>query len=280
MKKILNQILLLTAVMATFTACEKDENRITYEGGTNPVLSANKVDNIPMSFPTKDNEAVTFSWTNPDYRFTTGVSSQDVTYTLEMDTLGANFSSPNIVRASISKDLRVTYKQSQINDFLLNQLALNATQSYDVEVRVISSLFNNNSRLISNTLRFNITPYAIPPKVNPPSSGKLFITGSATPASWQCGCGEPELLSQKFTQLSPTLFELPSINITGGGSYLLLPVYGSWAAKYGFTGAGNANNVLGDDFKEQGNDFKAPNEGGLYKITVDFQRGKTTLVKL
>lgn len=280
MKKIINKLFLLSALAMTFASCKKDENQIKFDGGTNPVFSANKLVNIPLTFLTRDEEAVTFSWTNPEYKFTTGISSQDVTYTLEIDTAGANFSSPNIKRASISKDLSVSYTQNQFNDFLLNQLVLTPTVTYNIEVRVISSLFNENAKLISNTLSFEVTPYAIPPKVNPPASGNLYITGSATPASWQCGCGEPELLSQKFTRVSTTLFELPSIQITGGGSYLLLPVYGSWSAKYGFTGAGNANNVFGDDFKEQGNDFKAPAESGLYKITVDFQRGKTTLVKL
>jgi hypothetical protein len=66
----------------------------------------------------------------------------------------------------------------------------------------------------------------------------------------------------------------------------LLPRYGTWSAfppdpeKYGFTGGNNLNNPLGDDFKAFGGDFRAPAESGTYKITVDFQRGKTSLVKL
>nr|MBA2500941.1 hypothetical protein [Chitinophagaceae bacterium] len=68
--------------------------------------------------------------------------------------------------------------------------------------------------------------------------------------------------------------------LTGGGSYLFLPVYGSWSAKYGYVGANNANNVDGDDFKAEGGDMLAPPTTGNYKITVDFQRGKFNVTKL
>ena len=89
------------------------------------------------------------------------------------------------------------------------------------------------------------------------------------------------MLSQKFNQISPTLYELPSITLTGGGSFLLLPVYGSWSAKYGGTGASNnSNNVNGDDFRDGGSDLLAPPVTGNYKIQVDFQRGKFTVTKL
>ena len=149
------------------------------------------------------------------------------------------------------------------------------------EIRVTSTLSNNSVPLTSNVLKFTgVTPYVIPPKVAPPASGKLFITGSATPASWQCGCGEAELLSQKFTQVTSTFYVLPSIALTGGASYLLLPQYGSWSAKYGYNGSGNANNVNGDEFKDGGGDIKAPAATGNYKIEVDFQAGRFTVTKL
>jgi hypothetical protein len=128
--------------------------------------------------------------------------------------------------------------------------------------------------------KYNVIPYPIPPKVTPPATGKLFITGSATPAGWQCACGEPELITQKFTKVTETLYELPSIQLNGDLSYLLLPKYADWGAKYGFDGPNNQNNVNGDNFKENGGDIKAPAASGLYKISVDFQRGKFTVTKL
>ena len=94
------------------------------------------------------------------------------------------------------------------------------------------------------------------------------------------GGGDPELLSQKFNQISTTLYELPSIALSGGGSYLFVPVYGDWSNKYGAIGANNTNNVNGDDFKANGGDLLAPAVGGNFKIVVDFQRGKITVTRL
>jgi len=72
-----------------------------------------------------------------------------------------------------------------------------------------------------------------------------------------------------------------TLPLIGGGSYLLLPVNGSWNAKYGGTGSSNnSNNVNGDDFKFGGSDLLAPAENGNYKIEIDFQRGKFTVTKL
>lgn len=273
---------ILVACLAAvfFTGCEKDENRVIFEGGTEPELSANRTGSIPIAYNTRGDEAVTFSWTNPEYQFNTGVSSQDVNYILEIDTAGADFSSPNIKRVAISKNLSVTFTQGDINDILLNQLGLEVNRNYSVEVRVISSLGNNNvGRLVSNTLGFTVRTYSIPPKVTPPGTapdyadGNLFIVGSATPGGWNNPVPVP---TQKFTRISATLYEI--IVQLNGGSYLFLPINGFWGAKYGCLGANNTNNPAGDDFKPEGGDMLAPAAAGLYKITVDFQRGKFTVV--
>lgn len=279
MKKISKIILLSALLTTTIWSCKKDENKIYFTGGTAPVLSANKTA-INLSFVNKNQEAIKLLWTNPNYKFTTGLSSQTVAYVIEIDTTGANFTNPNKKSISLSSDLSISFTQGDFNDFLLNQLVLKPGIPHNIEIRVTSTLNPNSVPLTSNVLKYTVIPYAIPPKVAPPASGKLYITGSATPASWQCGCNEPELLTQKFTQVSPTLYVLPSIALTGGGSYLLLPVYGSWSAKYGGTAANNKNDVNGDDFKDGGNDLLAPSVSGNYKIEVDFQRGKFTVTKL
>ena len=88
-----------------------------------------------------------------------------------------------------------------------------------------------------------------------PSSGDLFLVGNASPGGWNNPVPVP---SQKFTQVSATVYEL-TIALTGGNSYLLLPVNGSWSDKYGGVGSGNnSNNVNGDDFKRGGSDLLAP----------------------
>ena len=256
-------------------ACKKEISQIYYEGGTPPALTASRTGTIPLSFANKDQEAIKLSWTNPEYRFTTGVSSQNVNYQLELDTTGANFTNPSKKVITISSDLSIAFTQNDLNDYLLNQLQLKPGMPHNIEFRVKSAI-GSAVPLYSNVLKYTVTPYAIPPKVDPPASGKLFIVWSATAGGWTNPVPVP---AQQFTQVSSTIYEI-TVPLTGGGSYLFLPVNGSWDAKYGGIGSNNSNNPNTDDFKPQGGDLIAPSVSGNYKIQVDFQRGKFTLTKL
>jgi starch-binding outer membrane protein SusE/F len=273
--KIIAKFLFTFFMAGSLLSCEKDVATITYEEGTPPVLTANRT-TIPLTFLTASQEAVQLNWTNPDYKFSTGISSHDVNYLLEIDTVGANFSNPNRKVISMTKDLSIGFTQEVLNDYLLNQLVLVPGIPHNIEFRVTASLVNNSLPISSNILQYTVTPYAIPPKVNPPASGELYIVGSATPGDWTNPVPVP---SQKFVQLSPMVYEL-TVQIIGGGSYLFLPVNGDWGDKYGGLGANNTNNVNGDDFKRGGGDLLAPATSGTYKIQVDFQRGKFTLTRL
>ena len=276
MKNIFKTLLVLLTSTVLLYSCDKDENQVLFNGGTNPVLTAS-TSTIPLGFLTSGDRAVKFSWTNPDYQFNTGLSSQDVTYTLEIDTVGANFTNPKKQQVTVANNLSLDLTQGVLNDYLLNQLELRPGIPHQIEVRVSSNLAGAEAtRLYSNTITYTVTPFAIPPKVAPPASGELYMVGNASPGGWDNPVPSP---SQRFTRVSETLFEL-TVNITPGGSYLFLPVNGSWSAKYGFIGANNGNNVNGDDFKAEGGDMLAPTTSGSHKIVVDFQRGKWTITKL
>jgi hypothetical protein len=268
------KILFGSAFIATlFFSCKKDESKDYLMGGTAPVLTASSTTPLVLLLPFKANTAVSFSWTNPNYAFSTGISSQDVFYTLQIDTTGSNFTNPLKSEIAISKDLSMSLTVGDLNSKLL-AMGLLENMPHNIEFRIKAALINSSAVLYSNVVKIVITPYL---DVLYPVPAKLFITGSATPAGWQCGCGEPDLLSQKFTQVSSSKFTL-TIALSGGNSYLLLPVYGSWNAKYGGTGASNnSNNPSGDDFKPNGSDLKAPAASGTYTITVDFKTGKFTV---
>lgn len=279
MKKIFLNILTIISVALLFGSCQKDETKVIFDGGTAPVLTASRTDSIPLPVTDTTSNAVTFSWTNPNYKFSNGISSLNVTYYLQIDTSGANFSSPVMQSPSFNADLSNTFTVSSLNKLLANSMLLTTGVKHKIDVRVQSVLGTNSVPLYSNTLSFNVIPFAPPPKIAPPSSGELFITGDATPGNWQCGCGEAPLLSQKFTQVSPTLYEI-TINLTGGKSYTFVPVYGSWSAKYSIKVKNDPNEVNGGDFIAGGEDILAPSTSGNYKITVNFQIGKFTVTKL
>jgi starch-binding outer membrane protein SusE/F len=260
-------------VVGTISSCEKKVEVISYEGGTPPVLTADR-SVIALSFVNKDNIGLKLIWTNPDYKFTTGLSSQDVSYLLEIGKDGTNFSP--VKQLSVAKDLTYTFTQGELNDYLLNTLNLTPAVAASVQFRVTSTLLNNTIPLSSNVLKFVLTPFAIPPKVTPPASDALFLVGSATPGGWNNPVPVP---SQQFTRTNATFYTI-TIALIGGQSYLFLPVNGDWSAKFGGLGANNGNNPNGDDFKPNGGDILAPTASGNYKIDVDFQKGKFTLTKL
>ncbi|HEY3370100.1 MAG TPA: SusE domain-containing protein [Prolixibacteraceae bacterium] len=275
MKNISKFVFLLLILTTMIWSCKKDENKIYFEGGTAPVLTANTAD-IPLTFATAANDAVTFSWLNPNYNFTTGVSSQNVSYVLQIDTTGANFTNPNKKEVAISQDLSQTISQATLNDYLLNQLVLKPSKPHHLDVRVKSTLANSSVPLYSNVLNFTVTPYAIPPKVTPPATGDLWILGSAVASGWDNPIKAPYDVSQKFTRKSETLYEI-TVPLIAGGGYKLIQTNGVWGTQYH---ALDGTVVSGGDFEMKDSDpqFPAPAASGTYKITIDFQRGKYTVV--
>ena len=277
------QLLLSSILLLATVSCEKAENKDFYDGGTPPALSSNRVGTIPLSFATQDQEAVTLSWTNPNYMFTTGVSSHDVSYLVEIDTSGSNFSNPNRKAISVSGDLSLAITQSRLNDYLANTLVLAPAVPHDIEMRVTSSI-GGTVPLPSNVLKFSgVTPYTIPPKVTPPTSGTLYMVGGdAKLGKWQNG-GTPSQ-NQQFTQVSPTLYELTvqllgGDNTTGDDQYLFVPVWGDWNHKYACKKTADQSADGGDFGYDFSDNFPGPATAGNYKVTVDFQRGKYSVVK-
>ena len=277
MKNIFKFVFLFFLLTALVWSCKKDEHKIYFEGGTAPVLSASST-TIPLSYANAANNAVTFSWTNPDYKFTTGVSSQNVSYVLEIDTTGANFTNPNKKELAISQDLSQTITVANFNDYLLNQLVIKPGKTHNLDIRIKSTLTNSSVPEYSNVLQYTVTPYAIPPKVVPPASGNLWIVGSAVAGGWDNPIKAPYDVSQKFTRVSETLYELTIQLIAGSDSrYKLIQTQGNWDTQFH---ALNGTVFSGGDFEMKNSEpsFPGPASTGTFKITIDFQRGKYTVV--
>ena len=254
-------------------SCEKQENKIYFEGGKEPVLTSSKTA-VALSPSNEAEEALKFNWTNPDYTFTTGVSSQDVNYSLEMDTLGGNFASGAKYTQSISKDLQKSFTGLELNSILGNTMLLKFGKTYTIETRVISSLGSGAVPLISNKVSYTVTPYAPPPKVAVPTNGRLWVTGDAFASGWT---NTPPSPSQEFTKLSNTKYELV-VNMAGNGNYKLIQDQGDWGTQYHMVSGGTWE---GGKLERKDADpgFPGAPTAGSYKITVDFQLGTYTVVK-
>jgi hypothetical protein len=269
---------------AAFFSCKKNVSTISYEDGTAPVLSASTA-NVTLESGMEASTAIVLNWTNPDYKFSTGISSHDVTYTLEMDTLGADFNSSKKVATVIARELTKSYTVGELNGILGNEmiLQLDPRRNYTLELRVISSI-GTALKLTSNVITFTTKPFAPPPKVTPPSTDTLYIVGNATPGGDAHGWDNPvPVPSQRFTKINTTIYEI-TIPLIGGKEYLFLPLNGDWGNKYACHATADQPKE-GGDFGYNGSNsfwnanFPAPTESGTYKITVNFQLGKYTVIK-
>jgi len=277
MKKNILMILSGLLFLISFTSCEKDEVKSEFLGGTAPKLTAS-TDVVAMSYDNADNVGVSLNWTNPEYQFNSGISSQNVTYLLEFDLQGANFTTPNRKQLSLDGDLGKKVLVKELNDYMLNQMELQVGTSYNLEVRVTASIDDKFSKLVSNVIPLRATPYAIPPKVTPPATGTLWMVGDATPNGWDNPL-KPEFKDlQAFTKVSETIYEI-TIDLPGGGGYKLIQEDGVWGTQYHMLAGGTWES--GDlELKDSDPQFPGPPSAGKYKITVDFQRGKFFASKL
>lgn len=277
----------VVAVGYLFAACKKDGEQIIFMGGTAPVLSAS-TDTLPLVAADSLNQLVTFSWTNPNYKFSNGISSQDVTYALQIDTLGANFSSNKMQTISLdpvySQD--TTFTVTKFNAILGNGLLLQLGQPHKIQVRVVSSLGTSvQTQLASNSLTYTVIPFAPPPKVAPPATGELFLQGGdPLLGAWSI----PVPAANKFTQVTPTDYQL-TVALSGGDptnsnssdQYLLLGDNSGYDIKYACVNT-STQPFSGGSFGIGGNygaNFPGPTAAGTYLFDVNFQTGIITITK-
>lgn len=279
-KILMGSLMITTALLS----CKKDEHQVVFEGGTPPVLTASSAGLLVLQQPDKDKTAITFKWTNPDYKFNTGISSQNVTYTLQVDTAGSNFTlNKNIQETAISNDLGVTFTQKDLNLFL-TKMGLTAGVEYNLEIRLKAALINNSVPLYSNILKIKVTPY-LDFAVEPPGTaannyddGNLWATGDCFPSpDWANPLPAPYDVSLKFTRIDKLHYELIADFDKYPGGYKLIQTQGNWDTQYH---ALVQDTPLEGDFMKMNSDPQFASPGvGRYKIEVNFQTGKYKLTK-
>jgi hypothetical protein len=269
-----------SAGLLMLASCKKDEQKVSFNGGTAPILTASVSDSIPLHPQDSTQTAVTFNWTNPNYSFSDGISSLNVTYYLQIDTAGANFSSSNMQTVAFTSVLGTSFTVTAFNALLGNGMLLAFGQPHQIQVRIKSFLAPYTSStpaaapLYSSVLSYTVVPYAPPPKLAPPKSGSLYIVGSAVAVS---GWNNPispasQVPIQQFTAMSSTDFKL-TIPLVGGGEYKLIAVDGSWTDQWSVATADDPTEVNGGPFVYNGANALAPATSATYDIDVNFQTG-------
>lgn len=258
-------------------SCKREIAEVTYKGGTEPVLTSSATDTISLLPADSSNTAVTFNWTNPNYLFSTGVNTFNVSYNLEVDTLGANFGSANKQTVSIISDLSTSFSVMNFNALVANGLGLSYGSPHHIQTRIKSFITNGDTgavALYSKALSFVVTPYAPPPKITPPSTNTLYIVGAATAGGWDNPIDLVPPATQQFTQISPTEYKI-TISLIGSGEYKLIAVNGSWTNQWSVATQDTYPN--GGPFVFNGANCIAPAASGTYIIDVNFQTGIFTV---
>lgn len=272
MKRFFNFIVSALLLATVISGCNKDENRVIFEGGTAPVLTASYTGPVVLTIPERTKPAFTLNWTNPDYTFNTGPSSQNVSYAIQIDTAGANFNSSVKQDISVSNDLSRSFTVDDFNK-IIARMNFVPEIPHDLDVRVVSTL-NGAVPLQSNVINFiQIVPFedfAVPP----PAAQELYITGDATPSSWT---NEPPA-SQKCVTVSKGEYYIV-MEFVPGKQYKFLSTLKQWQPQYG------GNSATGGDIGYNlgsGSDPDAiptPAEAGSYKVVLNFKTGKYTVTK-
>ena len=280
--KWLNKLSVLAASAALLlVACEKEGALPFYEEGT-PIEATASATEIAAPPADSNKVVLTVNWTDPAY----STAADNYRYLVQIDSAGRNFSKAFTREIPVTDSAgyfgrQTSFTAKQLNDIMLGY-GFNFGQKYPLQVRVISSYANNNERLESNTIAINATPYKIPPKVVLPASGSIFIVGGGTDFGWNNDAGTPFNPARAFSRIDETTFS-GIFRLITGDQYLILPEYGNWGKKYAL----DKNNVPGIadggpfGYHEDGNpafagfndNFITPGTTGLYKITLDFQRG-------
>ncbi len=267
MKYLIKNILFATLLAVVLFGCEKVGPLAVYKSGSSATLTSSSATVAPVVADSLKN-VITFNWTNPNY----ATDSNTVKYVLQIDSTGRNFS--NAVSITLTKSQTYTMVAKDLNAILLG-FGFNYNTAYKIDVRVVSSYANNNDMIASNVLTINATPYVIPPKVVPPSSKALFLVGDATAGGWNNPVPVP---TQQFTKVDSVTYR-GTFYLIGGKQYLALPVNGDWSHKYSVAdGTKNGLSAGGDFGYDFASNFPGPSTTGFYTITMDFQRGKFSVV--
>ena len=272
------KMFLAAILLLSLGACKKEQNKVIFLGGEKPVLtSTSGADVITLTMPEKGDPVFRLSWTNPNYQFNTGGSSQDVSYTLQFDVAGANFSSAEMQEKSLSKDLTFSPTVGELNA-IMAKLGLKENEAHKMEIRLKASFAGGAVPLFSNVVKFSAVPY-LDVAVPLPVTGQLFIVGSATPGGWDNPVPAP---AQQFTKVDATTYSI-TLPLKGGEFYLILPENGSWANKYAVQYDGTPPAGLSDGGSFGYNfakDIPAPATNGTYKIEFFFKTGKFKVTKM
>lgn len=150
MKKCYN-IFIAALCAVILMACEKDEDRTVFLEGTSPILSVSE-SSVVLTEANAGAEVVSFSWTPSEFGYSAAVS-----YSLQIDSAGNNFTDPEIATGSGDREVALTV--ADLNS-IVTKLGLLPDVADEVEVRVAAVISDQVEPVYSEVVNLTVTPYS------------------------------------------------------------------------------------------------------------------------
>ncbi|KAA8484358.1 uncharacterized protein DUF5019 [Arcticibacter tournemirensis] len=249
MKAIFNRLFLFLAASLLFVSCEKDETKVVATGGTSPQLTVTQSKQV-LTEAQKNDTAVVFSWTKPDFGYSAAVS-----YSIQFAKKGTNFTPAKTVY--LSNVQRKGYTVAEMNA-IAAEIGLAAFTAGEMEVRVSGEISAEIAAVTSNTATVNITPY-----LSEPEYQVIFMVGDATEGGWD---------NAKGTAMFRDDNDAFIYTFTGrfkAGNLKFLGISGKWAPQWGANAQGGVAFRAKDADPDPGS-FSVPADG-YYTVILNIR---------
>lgn len=224
-------------------SCEKDEDMATASLKSNATLSADKT-SLVLAMATGDQNAINYTWTNPDYGVSVGFTNQ-----IQFGVQGTNFASAKTVDIEGGAK-KVSFTQQQLNSYLLS-MGLSPNVAASIQVRLKSSL--GTAVTYSNTVNLTVTPYAL-------------VSYMYAPGAYQ-GWNPPTANTLVSATSNGTYVGF--VNFTAGNLNFKITPETNWTNSYGTSTQFTAtNNYTVPVLYNGGSDITAPGTG-YYRLTLN-----------
>ncbi|MCA1756336.1 MAG: SusE domain-containing protein [Bacteroidales bacterium] len=247
MKK-LNLIAIITAAMVLVSSCEDEVRDPIVTLNAAPEILAPTGGSFVLTEETEDDLLTTVEWSDADFGYMAAI-----TYTLELDEAGNDFSEP-IALATSQESLAPLYV-GEINNLLLSAGYPFAVEG-NFEMRVAAAVHKDVDTLFSQPVAMSITPFEkiiIYPK--------LWVPGDYMDPQWSPG-DSPNLYSIKSNNKYEGYIWNP--NATANFKFTSAPDWNS--TNYGYGSGDEVSGVLSDD-SGAGNLYLT--SAGYYKMNAD-----------
>lgn len=236
--------------LSFFSSCKKTENFTpTADNGSLAISSSDSV--IQLNEANKTQTALTLSWTTGS-NYKTG---QSITYILQLDKSGNNFSSP--INNNIGKDIySVNYTTLALNTILSAYWTAPADTTFILEARVYTIIGDGTGIKgdTSASVKIIITPYK-------PVSSTLYIIGDATSTGWDANAAD------SLTPDAATPGEFHYVGTLSPGQFKFITTHGSFLPSYNM-GADSAHLFYRTSDSQPDNQFTVKTSN-VYHIDVN-----------